>query len=99
MPLASSVVNLALPVAVEPISTLSIAPLVAGLIVTVPVPVGCKLIFLLALLTVNAPVPVMSPVIFAACPTFKFLAIPTPPAVVILPLVVKLLCVVLCTFK
>ena len=57
--------------------TLSIAPVVAGLIVTVPVPVGCRLILLLAELTVNAPVPVMSPVTTAFPVSYTHLTLPT----------------------
>ena len=44
-------------------------------------------------IAVNTPCTVKLPVIVASPPTVKFLAIPTPPAVIIAPVVVLVLCV------
>ena len=95
-----NVVNVPAAAVVAPMVILLIEPIVAGLIVTLPVPVGCKLTLLLAgfrvtvLLAVNVPVTTSLPVTLKSPPTFKFLAMPTPPLTTTAPLVVPVLCVV-----
>ena len=84
---------------VAPILILSMLPKLLGAIVTLPVPVGWKLIEALVPLNVTFDFDVNVPVISVFAPTYKFLAIPIPPAVTIAPVVVDTLFVVLSTFN
>ena len=89
--MAARLVNAPLPLVVAPILILLIVPATAGLIVTVPVPVGCKLTAAFDPSKLTAPVAVSAPV--PMLPELIFPLTPTPPVTTNVPVAVSVLAV------